>query len=77
MSLRMRVNGMLNAKDLDRLQWPIAWSGTVSAEQRSEEESDLAELISECLEALREWPDAEAVEIVSGEIVSVVMADYD
>jgi len=72
-SLRRRVTGTYRREDLRRLQWPIAWSGTVDAETRRAREEELAELVAEAMEALDACRDGAAVEIAAGEIVAVVV----
>jgi hypothetical protein len=65
------ISGRFDRAELSKLKWPIAWNGTVSAEERAEYEAALSSLVAEAQSALDDNPDAVAVEIVSGEVVSV------
>ena len=71
--LRQSITGSYDRAALAELSWPVAWSGTVSGEERARQESDLRALVVEALEALDGCPDAESVEIVAGEIVATVV----
>ncbi len=77
MTVRSTITGDLTNKDLDRLAWPIAWNGTVPAEQRAAEEADLSELISDARCQLANNPDAYAVEVKDGEIIGVIVDTED
>lgn len=71
MSLRTNVNGIYDLDRATELGFPVAWSGTVSAEDRLEQEADLDALLGEIREALRTG-DSVAVRIVKGEIVGLI-----
>jgi hypothetical protein len=73
MNTRNTINGTLDAAELKRLGWPVAWSGTVLPEDREAAEGALRELRDEGLRALETTDGAVGVEIVNGEIVSVVV----
>ncbi|HXN33782.1 MAG TPA: hypothetical protein VN894_18060 [Polyangiaceae bacterium] len=62
------ISGTFDSTALSRLKFPIAWSGTPD----SDYEADLRALVAEAREALAHDVDAVSVEIVNGEITSVV-----
>jgi hypothetical protein len=62
-----QLNGIFNREQIDRLTWPIAWNGAPDREY----EANLAALVEEAREALRENGDASAVEIRDGRVVAV------
>lgn len=64
------ISGTYDRKEINKLTWPIAWSGAPDHKY----EADLAALVTSAEEALRESPDAVAVEIVEGEVTSVVVS---
>lgn len=68
--MRASISGTFTAADLSRLTWPVAWSGTVSDSERARLEGEIAALVAEAREALASDPEAVAVEIVAGEVVS-------
>lgn len=71
--LRESITGTYTHEDISKLKWPVAWSGEPDRKQ----EEDLAALVDEAREALRDCPDAIAVEIERGVIVATVMPDDD
>lgn len=66
------ITGTFTSADLDRLLWPIAWSGTVDRCTRERYERALYDLVTEARETLVEQ-DAVAVEIERGVVVGVVV----
>jgi hypothetical protein len=62
------ISGTFAASDLRRLAFPVAWNGSPDREY----EADLRALVADAREALATNVDAVAVEIVNGEITSVV-----
>jgi hypothetical protein len=74
MTMIRDITGEYDRAALDRLLWPVAWSGTVDAETRAAEESALSDLVDEAREALASDPDAVAVRIEAGAVVSTVHA---
>lgn len=67
------LSGTYDHAALNRLRWPIAWSGAPDIEY----EIALGNLCYDALSLLAETPDAVAVEIVIGEIVAVIIPDDD
>lgn len=75
--IRDTINGIFTQEEIGRLCWPIAWQGTVVAEDRTAEESALSDLAGQCREAFDEASRAAggipvAVEIVNGRIKHVI-----
>jgi hypothetical protein len=68
--IRKKINGNFTLKEVRQWGWPIAWQGTVSAEDRAAQECDLAGLIAEAEEALR-VDGAVSVEVRDGEVIAV------
>lgn len=77
MSIRSNLNGDFDKAALDRLSFPIAWSGTTHIDDRNEEEAELSEFIEEAREAIRTCPDAYAVEVKDGEITGTLVSEDD
>jgi hypothetical protein len=69
--IRKSLNGTFDRERIARLGWPVAWSGTVSAEEREEDNRRMRELIDEADECFRD-SDCIAVEIRDGEIIATV-----
>jgi len=69
------ISGEYDRDSLNKLLWPIAWSGTASTETRRAYEDALRELVDEAREALAQDPDAVAVEIRDGAVVATVHAE--
>ncbi len=76
MSLRSNITGTFDYRGLSALLAPVAWSGTVSAEERIRQETDLELLVSEARSAIDE-SGGRSVEIKDGEIVATVDPDGD
>jgi hypothetical protein len=75
MSLRTDISGTFTETDLDRLTWPIAWSGFVAGWERRKEEASLAALVTEAGQEIATTDGAYAVEILNGEIVGVLVEE--
>jgi hypothetical protein len=78
MSLRSELSGRFSLDQLDRLTFPIAWSGTKDTTEAQQEEADLHELVREAQEQLQaaydmsDIDDVEyEIEIKDGEIVEI------
>ena len=69
------ISGEFDRAALNKLLWPIAWSGTASSETRQAYEDALRELVAEAREALAQDRDAVAVEIKDGAVVATVHAE--
>lgn len=65
----LNINGEFDFYGLDKLTWPIAWSG----EPDRKYEAALAALVQEAREVLKTTPDCVAVKIVDGEIAEVLV----
>jgi hypothetical protein len=74
--IRENINGSFTIEEVRAWGFPIAWQGTVSAEDRAEQECDLADLIVEAKEALA-TDGAISVEVKDGEIVAVEIEEED
>lgn len=75
-TLREQITGTYDGENLAELTHPVAWSGTVDAETRREQEADRAELVDEIRDALAD-PDVAAVRVERGEIVDYCHRDHD
>lgn len=81
MSLTSNLNGSFSLEELKRLTWPIAWSGTVPADEQDAQETELHELAAEAAEQLQgayngcDLEDGQELEIkiVDGEITEIVV----
>ena len=71
-NIRSKITGEYDLAKLAALKFPIAWSGTVDQVTRSAEESAIADLVAEAMEAIRTDPEADRVSIVDGEVVSTI-----
>jgi len=69
---RRAISGTYDGEKLNKLLWPVAWSGAVGPETRAACEGAVRELVEEAREALRQDGDAVAVEIKDGEVVATV-----
>jgi len=67
-----KYDGVLSKTDIDKLTWPIAWSGTTPKETLLAEESARSALVAAAREAFDADPDAIAVEVVNGDVVATV-----
>jgi hypothetical protein len=76
-SLRSTINGPLDRSALDRLSFPVAWSGTVSEADRRTQEADLRDLLQQAHDLLDINSDYDAVEVEDGVIVAVMMTDEE
>ena len=82
MSLVSDLNGTFSHSELERLLWPIAWSGTVPVSEQVDQESTLHARVNEAIDQLQEAytyaklsEDKELeIKIVNGEITEVVEA---
>jgi hypothetical protein len=70
-TIRNSINGTFDYRGLAALNHPIAWQGTVSAEERARQEADLAALLSDAREAI-DASGGHSVEIKNGEIVATI-----
>lgn len=66
-------NGVHDRAAIARWTWPIAWSGHVDNEHKAACEAYRARLRADALAALEADPEADAVEVVGGEVVRVVI----
>lgn len=66
------VSGVFGRDELQRLTWPIAWSGTVAAVDRKAHEGRLRALRDDGLRALAEDLAAVAVVVEAGQVVGTV-----
>jgi hypothetical protein len=71
-NVRERISGQYTVEQLERLTWPIAWNGTVSQDVRDANEQSLRDLVSGARQALEQDPDAIAVEICNGKVISTI-----
>lgn len=81
-TLRDRLSGTFTEADLRWLTRPMAWSATVPVEEQQQEEKALRDLAHAGLEAIEEANACDegipvAVEIVNGQIESVVFEDAE
>jgi len=65
------INGEFDRAALEKLTWPIAWSG----EPDREYEAALKALRDDGIAQIESTPDAVAVNVIAGEIVAVILAD--
>lgn len=78
MGLRSELNGTFTHEELERLGFPVAWSGTKDQGEAAGEEADMGRLIADAKQQLEEaylqmGRDNElAVKIVDGEIEEIV-----
>lgn len=70
MTLRANISGSYDSDALSRLLWPVAWQGTVSTEERADQEAGLRAIVEEAREALRE-SGGSTVTIRAGRVVEV------
>lgn len=65
------INGEYDRAAINKLTWPIAWSGAPDVEYETARRA----LVEEAREALDSCPDGVAVEIKDGQIISVLTSD--
>jgi hypothetical protein len=82
-TIRDNLTGTFTRDQLQRLTWPIAWSGTVPASEQADEEAALRTFARDAIAAIEEAElhlgGAMAAKVESGEIVEIVeiVADED
>ena len=80
MTLVSKLNGSFSLSDLERLKFPVAWSGTVPKSDQETEEAALRALANKAARQFQEaydyWDISEGKEleirIVDGEITEIV-----
>lgn len=70
-TLRQAITGTYDRDRLADLTRPVAWSGTVDADTRREQEADRAALVDEIRAALAD-PEVVGVVVESGEVAAYV-----